>query len=71
MLHKNIICTKLFPRIKSILNKGFFIIDKNGIFKNKIYFNGHYVGYENKITNATILSWEEIKNAGYMDLNTQ
>ena len=64
--HKRVMYSK-FPRIKSFLNKGFFVIGLFRLGNANIYYNGHLVGREMANTGALMIDWNRMKNAGYME----
>ena len=66
--HKNVRYSR-FPRISSLIHKGFLVVDINGFFRNNIYLNGYWVGRENEETGALMLNWDRLYNLGYMDLD--
>ena len=68
--HKNVMYSRI-PRIKSYINKGFFVVSLFGIYYNNIYYNGHFIGKENKQTGTLMIKWSALKRAGYIDNNVQ
>ena len=62
--HKNVMYSR-FPRIKSFIHKGFFVVGLIGFFNRGIYYKGHYIGIERANTGALMIDWNRLKKTGY------